>query len=451
MTKAPGSDAAHLRRAVAFLTRHARRICVLSTLLTPIAAEPGTVAENLTGPDDERPNILFIVADDLGPECLGSYGGTSYETPHLDELARGGIRFTNCFSTPKCSPSRATLLTGRYTFRTTAEWGRLPPSEKTFGNLLEESGYATAMAGKWQMALLRDDPHHLHNTGFTESCAWAWHEGPRYWKPWIYVNGVLRKDFDEQYGPDIYCDSLIRFIQEHSREPFLAYYPMALPHFPEAGEPVGPNGRRETYAEMVSILDARVGRLLSEIERLGLRRKTLILFTGDNGSPQRVRSKLGTVSIKGGKGDLTDAGTRVPLIANWPGTIPAGVVSPDLVDFSDFLPTLVELAGASLPPGVDIDGKSFAARLRGQESAPREWVYTEFGPPGSPQDWHGWVRDSRWKLYDDGELFDMDRDPSETTPLAAEEDDEAAATARARLRAVHDALRHGRGGGRPRR
>ena len=154
------------------------------------AAGDALAAERKPNPP-RRINIVLIMADDLGYECLGSYGGTSYKTPNLDALAASGMRFTNCFSTPKCSPSRVTIMSGRYTLRTTTTWGQLPKNEITFGHVLRDAGYATALAGKWQMVLLKKDPGHVRRFGFQESAVWAWHEGARYYNPMLYHNDTV--------------------------------------------------------------------------------------------------------------------------------------------------------------------------------------------------------------------------------------------------------------------
>jgi len=210
---------------------------------------------------------------------------------------------------------------------------------------------------------------------------------------------------------------------------------MTLAHFPKKDEPKGPRGRWETYGEMVENMDRQVGKLVAALERLGLREKTLILFAGDNGTPKKVTSRMGERSIRGGKGTLTDAGTRVPLIASWPGTAPAGAVRDDLIDFTDFLPTLAALAGAGLPRNVAIDGRSFAPQLRGEAGNPREWVYTQ---------WQGkrWVRNGSWKLYGNGKLFHMERDPEEKSPIPEEKDTEESSGIRKTFRAVLDRLKN---------
>lgn len=363
------------------------------------------------GHADQRPNVLLIMADDLGYECLGAYGGRSYRTPNLDTLARGGLRFENCFSTPKCSPSRVTLRTGRYTVRTTMKWGHIPKHETTFGHVLQQAGYATALAGKWQLGRIVDDSERVQRYGFQQSAVWAWHEGPRYWQPMIYRNDKLMDDVRDRYGPEVYTDFLIEFMEQNRNRPFLAYYPMCLTHYPKRNEPAPRDRPHLTFAEMVSSMDAMVGKLVDALDRFKLRDRTLILFTADNGSPTSEVSLLGDRKIKGGKAKLTDNGTRVPLIANWPGTVPAGTTNDDLIDFTDFLPTPASLGSAKLPAGVVIDGRSFAAQLRGEEGKPREWVFTE---------WSGkaWVRDTRWKLYRNCQLYDMKHDSEEKHRLA---------------------------------
>ncbi len=384
------------------------------------ASVAGTVFGALNGaggeatPRKRPPNILIIMADDLGMECLESYGGQSYKTPHLNALAHSGVQFTHCYSTPKCVPSRVNILTGRYGFRTGQVWGHIPPDEVTFGHVLKKAGYATAVAGKWQLALLGDDPAHPHKMGFDEYCCWAWHEGPRYWQPMIWQNTKVLDGVEEHYGPDVYTDFLIDFMTRHKEGPFLAYYPMCLTHFAKTGgayqEPRGPDGKYQSFSEMVHQMDLMVGKLLKTLDGLGLREDTLILFTGDNGSPAKVISLRAGEKVMGGKGEHTDAGTHVPLLASWSGTAPAGKTCDDLVDFSDFLPTLATLANADLPEEPTIDGRSFVPQIHGKDGNPRDWVYTE---------WKGkaWIRTKRWKLYDDGMFYDVEEDPRELQPL----------------------------------
>lgn len=355
------------------------------------------------GQSAERPpNVLVIVADDLGLECVQSYGGLSYETPNIDALAEKGMRFTHCFSNPLCSPSRAQLLTGRYPFRNgitrviyQPENHRefLDPTQETsFATLLKKAGYATAIAGKWQVSFLHErDTLNAH--GFDEYQMWQiFHDGQktsRYANPTMRQNGkVLQAELKGKYGPDANVAFLIDFMRRHKDEPFLAYYTALLPHYPweptpDSEEPLRAadgDGDKKYMPDMVAYLDKQVGQLVAALEELKLRDNTLVIFVADNGTDRRITSKwsngIETRNAVGGKGTMTDAGTRVPLVANWPGVIAAGKVNHDLIDLSDLLPTLVELTGASLP-AKPIDGRSFLPQLRGEPGDPRSWIHVQ--------------------------------------------------------------------------
>jgi arylsulfatase A len=388
-----------------------------------------------------RPNIVFILSDDLGTDVIGSYGGTSYRTPNIDALAKSGMQFSQTYSAPVCSPSRVKLMTGRYGFRTGQTWGYIPADEITFGHILREANYEVALAGKWQMALLKDDPGHIQKMGFDESSVFGWHEGPRYWQPMIYENGTVREEAREVYGPDVFNDFLIDFIRRNKDRQFFAYYPMTLAHEIsndlDTPPPTGSIGRYETFKENVEYSDKLVGKVIQVLDELDLRQKTLIIYLSDNGTPHHyiteygdgeykkepVFSAIDGTLIQGGKSYLTDQGTHVPFIANWQGTIEQGTTTDALVDFSDFLPTVAELAGADLPEDRALDGYSLVPILKGDELGSREWVY---------QEWEGkaWIRNKDWKLYLNGDLFDMQNDPFEKSPITSDDDSEAAAKIR---------------------
>ncbi|MDG2128654.1 MAG: sialate O-acetylesterase [Fuerstiella sp.] len=379
-----------------------------------------------------RPNILLILADDVGREVLGCYGGTSYRTPNIDSLAESGQRYTHCYSMPVCHPSRICLMTGRYpAVLKNPVWGSFPKQEEknTFAPMLQKAGYATAVGGKWQLSLMKNDLQQPARMGFEEWSVFGWHEGPRYHEPMIYQNGQVRSDTRGKYGPDLYVDFLIDFMKQKRKQPFFAYYSMALCHdvTDDIGRPVpyGPDGRWLNYEEMALDMDRQVGRLISALDQLKLRDNTLILFTTDNGTAGAsylrykkgkyirpdVFSNINGVSVKGGKGKLNDWGTRVPLIANWPGRVAAGQVVDDLVDFSDFLPTLQEITGAALPSNVSLNGHSFATSILGTGRSSRRWAYAE--ARSSQQ----FVRTRTHKLYSNGRFYDMDADPEEEHPL----------------------------------
>ncbi|QDU63422.1 Arylsulfatase precursor [Planctomycetes bacterium Pan216] len=413
-----------------------------------------TLADN---PD--RPNILFILADDVGCETLGCYGGESYKTPHLDNLAKEGMRFRYGFSMPVCHPTRLSVMTAKYPFRMDyPKWGSFPKAEEphAIAQRLKKAGYATAVAGKWQMTLLKDDPEQPKRCGFDESCLFGWHEGPRYYQPLIWQNGSIRDDVADRYGPEVYSDFLIDFMAKNKDCPFFAYYPMALCHDVtddlEKPVPYGPNGRWQNYVEMAESMDDQVGRLMAALDKLGLRERTLVFFTTDNGTPTRyladakdgkyiripVSSMRDGKEIPGGKGSLLNTGTNVPMIARWPGKVPPGSVVDDLVDVSDFLPTFAELAGHPVGDQEVLDGVSFANRLEGNGAGPRKWAYAAKTRGKRPF----FVRDQRWKLYDSGRLYDVANDYFERHPIKKATPESTAA--RTKLQPVVDELKRER-------
>lgn len=307
------------------------------------------------------------------------------------------------------------------------------------------------------MVLQKTDPNHITKMGFEKNSVFGWHEGPRYHGPFIYENGVPRTEPDDKYGPDIFCKFITDFIKTNKDRPFLAYYSMSLAHAisndMKTPPPVGPDGRYQSYKELVEYMDKLIGCVVATLDSLGIRENTLILYTGDNGTPRKfitrtekrnnnkyryieepIISQANGKTFIGGKGKLTDAGTRVPLIANRPGTTPAGRVCEDLIDFSDFMPTFAELAGAELPEDRLIDGKSFASQLMGKKGNPRKWAYCQYKNKA-------WVRTQRYKLYRSGELFDIQNDPFENSPITSASDNDQAAAVRSELQKVFSQLK----------
>jgi arylsulfatase A len=402
-----------------------------------------------------RPNIVLILADDFGYECVGANGSTSYKTPHLDKLAAQGMRFERCYAQPLCTPTRVQLMTGIYNVRNYVDFGSLDPKATTFAHLLKAQGYATGIAGKWQLGRDLELPRKF---GFDEHCLWQHTRRPsRYKNPGLEINGK-QVDFSKgEYGPDVVNDWAMDFIARHRSEPFFLYYPMMLTHAPfeptpdsadyaagdkeKKGKAKAPSANQR-FADMVGYLDKLTGKLVAKLEELKLRENTLILFLGDNGAGVGIRSQLGDRTIDGGKGSLTENGMHVPLIANWPGKIPPGRVNQDLVDTTDFLPTICEAARVAIPRDSPIDGHSFYPQLTGEGGKPREWIYCWYAPHGKLEG--EFAAEQRYKLYRGGRFYDTAADPLERRPLDDKDLNDTASRAKASLQAVltaHDDAR----------
>jgi arylsulfatase A len=383
--------------------------------------------------NNSRPNIVLIMADDIGIEGIGCYGGESYATPNIDRLAAGGMRFTHAYAQPLCTPTRIEVMTGKYNHRNWTYFGILDPKERTFGHILKDAGYRTCISGKWQLQSY--DPPDFPNAenrrgkgmvvteaGFEEHCLFhAWHtedKGSRYADPTYYKNGVLFKQQAGQYGPDISADFLLDFLKRHKDEPNFLYYPMALPHWPMVPTPdstVWANQSRrfeedtKYFRDMVEYMDKIVGRLVGGIREMGLLENTLILFYGDNGTHLKITSRMDGRDVPGGKATTRQTGIRVPLVANWPVKIKPGQANSDLIDASDFLPTLTDIAGARIPDDHHLDGRSFAPQLLGSRGNPRDWCFFWYDPrPGWDKSRFSreiFALDHNYKLFDDGRMF----------------------------------------------
>ncbi len=388
-----------------------------------------------------KPNLILIMADDLGYETIGANGGTSYATPVLDRLAATGVRFTHAYAQPLCTPTRVQLMTGLSNARNYLRFGQLDPQATTFAHRLQRAGYATCIVGKWQLGQAVDLPKRF---GFDEHCLWQHtRRPPRYANPGLEINGVEKDFTNGEYGPDLVNDYALDFVTRKKSGPFLLYYPMILTHSPYQPTPDSktwdPKAQGESvnvapahFGDMVTYMDKLIGRVVAKVDALGIRENTLILFLGDNGTGRGTRSLMDGREVIGGKGTTTVAGMHVPLIANWSGQIPAGRVCADLVDTTDFLPTLLEAAGEPLPAGLKLDGRSFLPQLRGQRGQPREWIYSWYSPrQGNNLTIREFAFNHRYKLYRNGNFFDLSQDREEAHPLKSSAlDGEAAATAR---------------------
>lgn len=388
-----------------------------------------------------KPNIIYILADDFGLPDIGCYGG-DYRTPNLDALAARGTRFEYCFAAPLCAPTRAMGMFGRYGFRTGVTDNGLgaaatPQSEVCIAKVLKQTGYKTAVAGKWSDLEYLVTPEDGAKWGFDEFMIWGerWEEGSgrsRYWGPDYNHNGKIIDGNKKTFGPDLLHEFAVGFIRQHKVQPFFLYYPSPLIHYKLQPTPDSVGKKPDLHADNIAYLDKLVGKLVAELESLKLREKTLIVFVGDNGSTKGAHTVHGR-PIHGKKGELNEGGCRVPLILNWLGTTPAGKVSKDLVSITDFFPTFTELAGGTLPAGVTIDGHSIAPQAMGQTGKPRDWVYVQLRSDR-------YVRDSRWKLTSAGEFFDMRDAPWSEISVPADTANGEASAARSRLQTALDSV-----------
>ena len=399
---------------------------------------------------NEKPNVILIMADDVSWEAFSCYGAEDYSTPHIDALAADGVRFTHCYSTPICTPSRVKLMTGKYNFRNYTHFGYLDPKEKTLGHLMKSAGYKTAIAGKWQLNGLYnqlpgyDDPTRPQQAGFDESYLWQVTTGKqinqgggeRFWSPPLERNGQMQS-VDEnlgKYGPDLLCDFICDFMRKNQHDPFFVYYPMMLVHDPFVKTPdtIGDDprtqaankppkdkaARKENFVAMVEYMDKIVGRIVDQVRELNQLENTIIIFTADNGTNTSISSRWNGQIIKGGKGGMTDMGTHVPMVASWKGTTPPGLVLDDLIEFTDLYPTLAAAAGIELGREDPIDGRSFLPQLQGESGNPRRWVLCHYQPywnktPGQ------FVRTQDFKLYRDGRFYNVPIDLKEVNDLSA--------------------------------
>lgn len=401
-----------------------------------------------------RPNVILILADDLGYETIGANGGTSYPTPVLDRLAATGVRFEHCYAQPLCTPTRVQLMTGASNVRNYINFGRMDPALTTFGNLFKQAGYATAVVGKWQLGADRDLPQKF---GFDEHCLWQHtRRPPRYANPGLEINGVEKDYTQGEYGPSLVNDYALDFVTRHQEQPFFLYYPMMLTHSPYQPTPDSKDwdpklqgekakNKPKYFGDMVTFMDKLIGQLVTRLDELKLRENTLILFVGDNGTGKGTPSKMGDRTVVGGKGSTTAAGMHVPGIVNWPAGIKTPRVSADLVDTTDFLPTICAAAGISIPDGLKIDGRSFLPQLKGETGSPREWVYSWYSPrQKQSKEIREFAFDQRFKLYRSGKFFDLTADREEKNPLVVSDLQGDAAKAAVKLQAALDQFKNAR-------
>jgi arylsulfatase A-like enzyme len=414
-----------------------RRLSIIAFTISLLFAKNFHLAT--AEPNRSPPNIVFILADDLGINDLGCYGRQDHRTPNLDHLASQGMKFTQAYAQPLCSPTRATLLTGKNNARlqiTTYLPGRsdcvaqkvlhpkikqhLPLSEKTLGECLKSLGYATGYVGKW----------HLGGAGFlpTNQGFDLYHPGKENTKPSATEGGK------GEYG---LTAAAIQFVETNRDRPFLLYLSHNNPHIPytAAAERIANNrdAFEPTYAAVIETLDDAIGRLLAKLDELKLAENTVVVFMSDNGGlhvPEGPHPKTThNTPFRAGKGYLYEGGIRVPLIVRWPGQVPAGRVVDTPVTSYDVLPTLVQIAGGQ--PPADLDGVSLVPLLTSKgKFADRSlfWHMPHYSNQGGRPG--GAVRQADWKLiewYDSDtvELYNLADDRNETTNLADQQPERA--------------------------
>jgi len=415
------------------------------------------------------PNVVVIHVDDLGYGDLSVYGQTRFETPRLDRLAREGTRFTQYYAgSTVCAPSRAALMTGLHTGH---NWirgnGEVPLrlEDTTVATLLEDAGYRTAVIGKWGLGLAGTTGQ-PDRQGFEYSFGFLSHRhAHRQYTDHLFRNAVsVPIDVDDTYVNDLFTEESIRFVASGDERPFFLYLNYTVPHAelrvpddsldpfggrfdetpfenPEAdARPTGPDGPslgyrsqpapKAAFAGMITRLDRDVGRLIDALDEAGRGESTLVLFVSDNGPHREGGADPAFFDSAGGlrgiKRDLYEGGIRVPAIARWPGTVPAGQVSAHVWAHWDLLPTVTALARLETP--ASLDGLSMARALRGEPQPTHDFLYWEFHERGFQQA----VRMGRWKavrLAPDQplELYDLETDPGETENVAGSQPDEVAA------------------------
>ena len=403
--------------------------------LSPDAVAPVVVPTppNLAG----KPNIILILADDVGYEVPAFNGGQSYNTPNLNRMAAAGVRFTNCFAAPLSSPSRFMLTTGKYNFRNYTKWGSMNASEVTVANLLRNNGYATCVAGKWQFD---GGDAAIKAFGYDAYCVWDAFQngdeeeadmGSSYKDPLVYQNGAYlpADQTTGKYGVDIFNQYVLNFIDSNRSHPFFIYYPIPIAHAPFSPTPddekyaawKGSRSDTSYYRSMVQYIDKMIDSVVEKIQAAGIEKNTIILFASDNGTPAGIVSMANNAKVTGDMGSTTTYGTHVPMLAYCPGSVTPGVCT-SFIEFPDFLPTITELTNTTLPAGFVTDGMSFRNQLFNPAYAGRSFFYNYYFPhpeyPSTLQ--RQYVQNLTYKYYDAGYgLFNIVTDPYEQNKITS--------------------------------
>ncbi|MBL9180240.1 MAG: arylsulfatase [Verrucomicrobiaceae bacterium] len=403
-----------------------------------------------------RPNIIFILSDDLAQGDLGCYGQKLIQTPNLDRMALEGTRYLQAYcGTSVCAPSRSVLMTGLHTGHCPIRANRevLPEGQKplpvgtiTVAKVLQDAGYATACCGKWGMGMFDTTGSPL-KLGFDHFFGYnCQRHAHSYFPAYLYnddqrfdLPGNTGKGIGETYAQNLIAGETLKFLRANKDRPFFLYYATTLPHGAFEIDDQGVykdkpwTETQKNYAAMVTRLDSDVGRLLALLKELQIDENTLVMLAGDNGSSFDPKSEVGKLfdqagnGLRGFKRGLYEGALRQAALARWPGQVPAGRVTDEAWAFWDFLPTAAELAGAEIPAGCHPDGFSLVSFLKGGPAPKRDHFYWELHEAASLQA----VRFGDWKAVRNGpesqiELYDLKTDPGESRDLAAEKPDLAA-------------------------
>ncbi|MCG1037103.1 sulfatase-like hydrolase/transferase [Polaribacter sargassicola] len=395
-----------------------------------------------------KPNFIFIMVDDLGKEWFSSYGATEILTPNIDAFAKKGIMFNNAYSMPQCTPSRIVLITGQYPYNNgwvnhydVPRWGLGAnfdaDKNPSFAKALQNAGYKTGVAGKWQINDFRIEPDAMTKAGFDEFCMWTGYESgnqpsdKRYWDPYIFTKEGS-KTYQGKFGPDIFSDFVIDFMSKNKDNPFFVYYPMVLTHSPFVHTPHEPNVKTkyQKHQAMVRYTDYIIGKILQHLESSGLSKNTYVVLTTDNGTSPSIIGKRNGVYVRGGKAFLTENGINAPFLVKTPDS--KHFETNALVDFTDIFPTFLELAGVH-NTNSKLDGHSFAKVLTNNSTkSNRDYILSMGGLPAHTNK-EGWVvnalgfrdrvlRNEKYKVYVDTlkqihRLYDLENDPYEENNL----------------------------------
>lgn len=403
--------------------------------------------------DDRAPNIIFIMADDLGYGDLGCYGQKLIQTPNIDRLASEGIRFNQAYAGGSvCTPSRSVLMTGLHAGHTVARDNvphyptYLKDGDVTVAEVLSEAGYRCGGLGKWSLGDA-GTAGRATNQGFDSWFGYLNQDHAHYYWPEYLDDNEGRVEFANNtdlrshYSHDVMTERALDFIQESKDKSFFFYAAYTLPHFSSKEEDkdglaipsTDPYTDRDweekakKYAAMIDRLDRDVGRIVAQVEKFGLSKRTLIIFTSDNGGHSTVAKRFNTSGpLRGFKRDLTEGGIRVPFIARWPGTIPEGKTSEKVIAFQDMLPTFAELADGEAP--TNIDGISVVSALKGDNvQTERDYLYWDYGHCRRFYDqavrWKNWKGIRAGRNEGQIELYDLENDIGEVKDLAAQRPD----------------------------